>query len=102
MSPAPDWWEAARGGRYAEVEAKMLAATDLGEGKFPECEVRGAYYENWADTIGDLDDRIAKYREALNYWQMFASCATSGGEGTARMMDVHRVQKKLERLNADR
>lgn len=102
MSPAPDWWEEARSGKYAEVEPVMLAATDRGEGYFPECEVRGAYYENWADTAGDLSERIERYHQALNYWQMFASCATSGGEGTARMMDVHRVEKKLERLNADR
>jgi hypothetical protein len=101
MSGAPDWWDEARSGRYAEMEAAMLAATDRGEGYFPECEVRGAYYENWADTILNRADAAAKYREALNYWQMFASCATSGGEGTARMSDVHRVQNKLERLNAD-
>lgn len=102
MSSEPDWWKSAREGNYAEIEATMLAATDLGEGYFPECEVRGAYYENWADTIGDRDDKIVKYDEVLRYWQMFASCATSGGEGTGRMMDVHRVEIKLEALNADR
>ncbi len=84
------------------MESTMLAATDRGEGYFPECEVRGAYYENWADTLRDSDEQIARYGEALQYWQMFASCSTSGGEGTARMMDVHRVEKKLEALNADR
>ena len=105
MSGAPDWWNEARKGKYAVVESTMLAATDRGEGYFPECEVRGAYYENWADTLADGHEKLAKYREAVNYWQMFASGATSGGEGTARMMDVHRVQKKiakLEQLNADR
>jgi len=79
----------------------MLAATDCGEGWFPDCEVRGSYYENWGDTLKG-EDQIVKYREAVRYWQMFASFSTSGGEGTARMMDVHRVEKKLERLNADR
>lgn len=96
MSPAPEWWAIAREGKYAEAEATMLAATDRGEGYFPECEVRGSYYENWGDTLGG-EERTAKYREALNYWQMHASQATSGGEGTARMMDVHRIEKKLER-----
>ena len=96
-----DWWEAARQGKYAEMEATMLAATDHGEGYFPDCEVRGAYYENWGDTLAG-DEKKAKYQESIRYWQMFASCATSGGEGTARMMDVHRLEKKLERLNADR
>lgn len=98
---SPDWWQIAREGRYAETEATMLAATDRGEGYFPDCEVRGSYYENWGDTLSG-DDQIAKYREALNYWQMHAAQSTSGGEGTARMMDVHRMEKKLERLNADR
>jgi len=98
---SPDWWQTAREGKYAETEATMLAATDRGEGWFPDCEVRGSYYENWGDTLTG-EEQIAKYREALNYWQKFASFATSGGEGTARMMDVHRMEKKLERLNADR
>ena len=98
---SPDWWEAARQGKYAEMELTMLEATDRGEGYFPDCEVRGAYYENWGDALAG-EEKIAKYREALNYWQMHASQATSGGEGTARMMDVHRLEKKLERLNADR
>lgn len=94
---APEWWQIAREGKYAETEATMLAATDRGEGYYPECEVRASYYENWGDTLSG-EDQIAKYREALNYWQMHASQSTSGGEGTARMMDVHRLKKKLERL----
>ncbi len=98
---SPDWWQIAREGKYAETEATMLAATDRGEGYFPDCEVRGSYYENWGDTL-TVEDQIAKYRESLNYWQMHAAQSTSGGEGTARMMDVHRMEKKLERLNADR
>ena len=92
---SPEWWQIAREGKYAETEATMLAATDRGEGYFPECEVRASYYENWGDTLSG-EDQIAKYREAMNYWQMHASQSTSGGEGTARMMDVHRMEKKLE------
>lgn len=93
-----EWWQIAREGKYAEMEPTMLAATDRGEGYFPECEVRGSYYENWGDTLSGAE-QTEKYREALNYWQMHASQSTSGGEGTARMLDVHRVQKKLETLN---
>ncbi|MFT3743617.1 MAG: hypothetical protein QM785_04905 [Pyrinomonadaceae bacterium] len=96
---APEWWQIAREGKYAETEATMLAATDRGEGYFPECEVRASYYENWGDTLSG-EDQIAKYREALNYWQMHASQSTSGGEGTARMMDVHRLEKKIAKLES--
>lgn len=98
MSSALGWWQTAREGRYAEMESEMLAATDRGEGYFPDCEVRGSYYENWGDAING-EDQILRYREALNYWRMYASQATSGGEGNARMMDVHRVEKKLESLS---
>ena len=49
MSSALGWWQTAREGRYAEMESEMLAVTDRGEGYFPDCEVRGSYYENWGD-----------------------------------------------------
>lgn len=95
MSRAIDWRDTALAGNYAEAESAMLAATDRGEGYFPDCEVRGSFYENWGDLLSG-EERIAKYREALNYWQMNAAQATSGGEGTARMIDVHRVAKKID------
>ena len=95
MSAASGWWQMARDGHYAEMESEMLAATDRGDGYFPDCEVRGSYYENWGDML-DGEEQAAKYREALNYWQMHAAQSTSGGEGTARMMDVHRVAKKID------
>lgn len=90
-----NWRELVTIGKFAEAEAAMLAATDRGEGYFPDCEVRASFYENWGDTLSG-EDQIAKYREALNYWQMHASQATSGGEGTARMLDVYRVSKKID------
>lgn len=96
-----NWRELASEGRYAEAEAEMLAETDRGPGFFPINEIRASFYENWGDALGG-EERIAKYREALTNWEMFASCSTSGGEGTARMMDVHRLRERLEALNADR
>lgn len=96
---SPEWWQTARAGKFAEMESQMLAATDRGEGYFPECEVRGSYYENWGDTLTG-EEQIEKYREALNYWQMYAAQSTSGGEGTARMMDVHRIEDKLGRVTS--
>lgn len=97
MSPAQDWWEEARQGKYAEMESAMLAATHRGEGLFPENEVRAAYYENWGDTLAG-EEKVAKYELAKTNWEMWAACSTSGGEGTARMSEVHRVAEKLERL----
>lgn len=93
-----NWREFAGDGKYLEGEAEMLAETDRGEGFFPINEIRASYYENWGDSIGG-DEKVAKYELALTNWQMWASCSTSGGEGTARMMEVNRVEKKLERLN---
>lgn len=95
MSSAHDWRDAALEGNYAEAESAMLAATDRGEGFYPDCEIRGSFYENWGDSLSG-EEQIAKYREALNYWRMNAAQATSGGEGSARMLDVHRVAKKID------
>ncbi|HMO81858.1 MAG TPA: hypothetical protein PKD24_13795 [Pyrinomonadaceae bacterium] len=90
-----NWRQLVSEGKYAEAEAAMLAETDRGVGMFPENEIRASFYENWGDVLGGDED---KYREAANNWQQFASCATSGGEGTARMLDVNRVLKKIKGL----
>ena len=95
------WLDLSRAGRFAEGEPAMLRATAAPEGYFPLNEVRASFYENWGDRLDGAEKR-AKYEEALLNWQMFASCATSGGEGTARMMDVHRVEKKLAKLVGDK
>ncbi len=97
-----NWRDFAINGRYGEAEAEMLAETDRGEGYFPLNETRAAFYENWGDTLSDVSDAKAKYKLAELNWRQWASCSTSGGEGTARMTEVDRVQKKLETLNADR
>lgn len=80
----------------------MLAETDRGEGFFPINEIRAEFYENWGDTLDDRFEKRAKYEAAVLNWEMWAACSTSGGEGTARMSEVHRVQAKLEQLNVDR
>lgn len=96
-----NWRELVEAGNYAEGEAAMLAETDRGEGFFPLNDVRASFYENWGDRL-DGDEQIVKYEEALTNWQQFASCATSGGEGTARMLDVNRMLKKLEDLKKEK
>jgi hypothetical protein len=97
-----DWRDSVQNGDFAAAEASMLAETDCGEGFYPINEIRAEFYESWADGLIDAADRRTKYEAALLNWQMWAACSTSGGEGTARMSEVHRVQAKLERLNADR
>ncbi|MBK7394296.1 MAG: hypothetical protein IPI64_13525 [Chloracidobacterium sp.] len=92
-----DWKELAGDGKYVEAEADMLAETDRGVGFFPDNEIRASFYENWGDTLSG-EEQIAKYKVALINWGQWASCSTSGGEGTARMMDVHRVSKMIDDL----
>ena len=97
-----DWRELIETGNYAEAEPLMLAETDRGVGYFPFNEVRATFYENWGDIVSDIADSKAKYEVAEFNWRQWASCSTSGGEGTARMSEVLRVEKKMEALNADR
>jgi hypothetical protein len=42
-----------------------------------------------------LDRARAYFANALEAWRYHASCATSGGEGLSRMVDVRRVEGKL-------
>jgi len=80
----------------------MLAETDRGVGYFPFNEIRATFYENRGDTLSEIADAKAKYELAEFNWRQWASCSTSGGEGTARMSEIHRLEKNLESLNADR
>jgi hypothetical protein len=93
-----NWRELVEQGNYSGAESEMLAETDRGEGFFPYNEVRASFYEDWGDSLDGLE-RTAKYRLALTNWEQWASCSTSGGEGTARMSEVHRVSEKLRSEN---
>ena len=94
-----DWQEMATQGRFIEAEPLMLAETEGEAGAWPkDPESQGWFYESWGDALGDSPDAEAKYREAYNNFSIFASWSTSGGEGTARMMDVNRVLQKLEEI----
>ena len=92
-----DWQEMVEAGNYIGAESLMLAETDRDEGFFPINEVRASFYENWGDRLGG-EERIAKFELALTNWEQWASCSTSGGEGTARMSEVQRVQEKIKAL----
>src|SRR5262245_19077900 len=96
-----DWRESARSGHFYEAEGSMLAETEGIEGRGPDAEVRAEFYEHWGDAIQAKAEAEEKYREAHYYWAIFASWATSGGEGTARMRDADRVLEKLEKLRSE-
>lgn len=92
-------------GRFAEAEPLMLEGTPQSADVDPygsNTVARAEFYEAWGDSLGGTAEGAEKYAESRKYWALFASWSTSGGEGTARMTDVHRVEQKLERLNADR
>lgn len=78
----------------------MLKESDRGAGNFPFNEIRAAFYEAWGDALTG-DERMEKYEAALANWEMWASYSTSGGEGTARMMEVRRVRGKLDRSGGE-
>jgi hypothetical protein len=79
----------------------MLEETEGIDGRGPDAEVRAQFYEDWGDALQTKAEVEEKYREAHRNWAIFASWATSGGEGTARMRDANRVLEKLENLRKD-
>jgi hypothetical protein len=97
-----DWRELMRQRRFAEAEPLMLAATDIERDKFGDDTVaRAEFYEAWGDATRDPLEAIDHYHQADFYFSTFASWATSGGEGTARMRDVNRVQNKARNVRRE-
>ena len=92
------WQEMVAKGDFETAEPLMLAETSAPDGYFPDNEPRAMFYESWGDKLGRTADAVEKYREAENNWAMWASCSTSGGEGTARMSEVRRVEEKIARI----
>jgi hypothetical protein len=85
--------------RFAEaeiiVQAEYEARAHLGD----EVENRGWFYEQWGDYAKNRAEKKYLYEKAVRDFQIFASWSTSGGEGTARMRAVYRVEQKLSALN---
>lgn len=100
MNEMDDWRDLARQGKFAEAEAAMLAETERRIGYGDEVTARAEFYEDWGDASRGEDTDKAKefYEKALGYFRLFASWATSGGEGNARMLDMRRVEKKIADL----
>ena len=94
-----DWRKLTEDHVFVEAEAAMLSETDANDA-YDNTVLRARFYECWGDLLS-LDfrpDAKKHYGEALRLYQLFASWSTSGGEGTARMMDVHRVSAKINGL----
>ena len=97
-----DWKQLAKTGQFAEAESLMLAATDIEHDKFGDDTVaRGEFYEAWGDATREPLAAIDHYNQADFYFAIFASWATSGGEGTARMRDVNRVRIKVDNVKKE-
>ena len=93
-----DWRELVVAGRFVEAESMMLAEALTPDGYGGETVMKAGFYEAWGDSLRDAQAATAKYWQAHHHWADFASWSTSGGEGTARMLDVNRVLRKIESL----
>ena len=94
-----DWRDLVRQGKFAEAEEAMLAETGIRTGYGDELITRAGFYEDWGDRALDKTEARKFYEKSLEDFRVFAACATSGGEGNARMIDVRRVEKKIANLN---
>jgi hypothetical protein len=80
----------------------MLADTEPVEGRDGDNTVaRAKFYEAWGDATRAPLEAIDRYNQADFYFGIYASWSTSGGEGTARMRDVNRVQNKVRNVRRE-
>ena len=95
-----DWRDLMRQNRFEEavplVEEEYARGNDCGYHLLS----RAHFYETRAaqQEIENPQEALRLYREADHEYTMFAAAATSGGEGTARMLDVNRIRTKIGEL----
>ena len=58
-------------------------------------EKLAGWLENAVHAAGDTEAAQWFARQALNQWEFWASCATSGGEGAARSRELAKIRKQL-------
>ncbi len=92
------WRDLVLQGRFEEAEPVMLADTEERDGYGGETVTRAGFYEDWGNSLRSGAEAEKRYWQSHSYWADYASWSTSGGEGTARMMDVKRLLKKIEGL----
>lgn len=95
-----DWRALVAAGKFAEAEPLMLNEAATPDGYGGETEMKGEFYEAWGDATRDPVSATRKYWDSHNHFALFASWSTSGGEGTARMLAVNRVLRKIEDLKS--
>ena len=85
--------ELVRAGKHDEALAQIEAAS--ADGYYPELG-RAARWEDLGDALATSDAALARfcYGHAHDNFAWHASGASSGGEGMARMLDVHRLATK--------
>ncbi len=99
-----NWRDLTNQKRFTEAEP-LLEEHYAKDSQYGEHVVdRAWFYEEWGDEEKRKDVKHARelYEKSLESYQMFASWATSGGEGLVRMADVNRVKKKMKGLNMTR
>lgn len=96
-----DWQEMIKIGRFAEAEPLMIEATSQPDPLGDLLIAKAEFYEAWGDALRPEDAAIEKYNLSLEEWRWFASCSTSGGEGTARMLNVNRVLDKINEVEGE-
>ena len=92
-----DWRKLVEQRRFAEAEPIVkaeLKSMKTGD----EMEDSAWYHEQWGDFVEDKAEKKRLYSMALHNYQIFASWATSGGEGTARMLSVNRLSGKIKTI----
>ena len=65
----------------------------------PDYDYGALLLEALADACADAQRKQQLYRGAIGRAAIFASWATSGGEGLARSMDADRIARKLKSLS---
>ena len=89
-----DWKTLVKERKFAEAEALMLADTEPINER-DNARDRAEFYEAWGDATRDPVAATDHYNQADFFFSIYASWSTSGGEGSARMLDVNRVRNKV-------
>ena len=97
-----DWRDLVRQLRFEEAQPLVEEEYARGDDYGHHLLSRAYFYESWASQMeyDNLHEALRLYKEAEREYSMFASGATSGGEGTARMLDVNRLRQKTSELQA--
>lgn len=91
-----DWVEMMLRGEFEKAEPYMLEVTSQPDPYGDLLVAKAEFYEKWGDALSPNNEAVEKYKLSHAEWAWFASCSTSGGEGTARMLDVNRVLRKIQ------